>query len=350
MSECHFKNDIIYFAKILTYPTPNLAFIFQVTPVPSSELAKQGYPTSNSQQPKLQSVSSMQGVQTTPTLPRTVQSIVSSPTIQRPTIIQQVVTKPVQPTGLNPQAGSVRPQSRIIQQIVRPGQILPNGQQVIIQNGKPVFINAPAAAATLPQGKIVLTQKGQVLQGAQAAALAGKIINTPQGQFIMGPNGQLLSTQKLIQNHLTNQNVRYVTVQQSGVSATKAGSVITTTAAGTLGPATTSAVGSPGQKVMVAIPLPAGLSQAQLQQVVRQQQLRQAAAVSSPLGQLSAARQTVLSPQGAGARSPGTAGVRQGTPQLATVRLSSPSPQVAIQSNLQINSISNLSVSKNVNL
>ena len=231
-----------------------------MTPVPSSELAKQGYPTgSQQQQPKPQqqqlAAGSIHGLPSVSSpLARTVQSTVSSngsPAL-RPTIIQQVVTKPNQQlagTG----AATVRPQQRIIQQIVRPGQILPNGQQLIIQNGKPMLISAPtSASAALPTGKIVLTQKGQVLQGSQAAALAGKIINTPQGQFIMGPNGQLLSTQKLIQNHLSGQTVRYVSAPPAAGSSS---SVITTTAVGsmitTTSPAGAASVGSPlaGQKV-----------------------------------------------------------------------------------------------------
>ena len=53
----------------------------------------------------------------------------------------------------------------------------------------------------------------KVLQGAQAQALAGKIINTSQGQFIVGPNGQLLSKQKLLQNNVQgNQTVRLDTI------------------------------------------------------------------------------------------------------------------------------------------
>ena len=53
----------------------------------------------------------------------------------------------------------------------------------------------------------------KVLQGAQAQALAGKIINTSQGQFIVGPNGQLLSKQKLLQNNVqANQTVRLDTI------------------------------------------------------------------------------------------------------------------------------------------
>ena len=157
-------------------------------------------------------------------------------------VIQQVATQPTVSAGgqqrIITQVGG-QPGQRIVQQIggpqvtasgqrvvhtlVQPGQILPNGQQVVIRNGKPVLIPASAAAIAaqantasqqvvqqqrpalptnqLPAGKIVLTQKGQVIQGAQAQALAGKIINTSQGQFIIGANGQLMSTQKLIQGH-----------------------------------------------------------------------------------------------------------------------------------------------------
>ena len=181
---------------------------------------------------------------------QSVQHVQLGQNIQQAQQVQQVQVQQVQQVQ---QGGRVQP--RIIQQIIRPGQILPNGQQLIIQNGKPVLINAPANA--LPQGKIVLTQKGQVIQGAQAQALAGKIINTSQGQFIIGANGQLLSTQKLIQNHLTSQAVKYVTVNQqpvpgqpgAGAAATRvmlgSGGVITSTP--TL---VTSTVGSLQQRVV----------------------------------------------------------------------------------------------------
>ena len=111
---------------------------------------------------------------------------------------------------------------RVIHTIVQPGQVLPNGKQVVVRDGKPTLIDAPPAAIAaaqqaaaaqrpaaaavalagggqMPAGKIVLTNKGQVIQGSQAQSLAGKIINTSQGQFIIGSNGQLISMQKLVQ-------------------------------------------------------------------------------------------------------------------------------------------------------
>ena len=79
------------------------------------------------------------------------------------------------------------------------------------KDGKRVILQQAPRPSSLDQvpgaGRIVLTQKGQVLQGAQAQALAGKIINTSQGQFIVGPNGQL---QKLVQNNVNSQTVRLV--------------------------------------------------------------------------------------------------------------------------------------------
>jgi len=163
-----------------------------------------------------------------------------------------------QQTAGNSGARATVVQRQIVQQHVRPGQLINNssGQQIVqLQDGKRVILQQSRAAVagsvtgavsgtsavagtsevagasavvgagatagassldSLPTARIVLTQKGQVLQGAQAQALVGKIINTSQGQFIVGPNGQLLSTQKLIQNHLSNQPVRYVSVSQGG--------------------------------------------------------------------------------------------------------------------------------------
>lgn len=226
------------------------SLLSQFKPVPSSELVQQGYQN-------LPSSSTTSSPSTsTPGVHNLVSSILQSTPV-RAGLSNLAVPQLANLTPI-PQS-AVRPQQRIIHQIVRPGQVLPNGQQVIMQNGKPCLVSAPAA---LPQGKIVLTQKGQIIQGAQAQALAGKIINTSQGQFIIGANGQLLSTQKLIQNHLTNQTVKYVTVSQpmrtvvsgSGVVTYTSGAGFVNAVASSPPVSTSTVVSSTPQRVSIVLP------------------------------------------------------------------------------------------------
>ena len=171
----------------------------------------------------------------------------------------------------------------------------------------------------------------QVIQGAQAQALAGKIINTSQGQFIIGPNGQLLSTQKLIQNHLTNNQqpttVKFVAAAPTVVttqlpaarSASLLGTTVTTTtprlavaSSASVGGTTTVASARAGPVAMPLISAVAG-GGGQTTQVLRQSPTVVAAGKPATI-QLGVATSGLLNSSSSGA-----AGVVKGSPVAGAV-------------------------------